>query len=1239
MNDIAAQTLDDFLVHVTDADITHTSYRVQISLDGGRHFEGKLNLQGLRAPAGGSSAALASYGLDLFGRLFAPPLDDVFFQALGAAQTQERGLRLRLWLDSSQTSLHEIPWELLHYDPSGGRARPMALATSDSITFSRYLAGTEKLREPISHRPLRLLLIVSAPADLGSAWPDLVPIDKQAELDALQEPLNQMRNTGQLVYTCLEHATEDNLHAALLEGYDVLLYFGHAMHHPRLGTRLVLEDSVLLAGQSSGNAVLYPGERLVYRLQQSQERPALFILVACNTAAQQTADQADEQVLTRAPTSLAARLVQQGGVPAVLAMQHLVDIQMARTFSHYLNDYLLQHGLIDKAVSDVRQMVYQADQMDWSTPVLYMRSSDGRLFAPDARLEYVEALLRHSSFERWRGPEFIRMETITMPPGQPWRLLQRRPQDAPLSSDALDSLRRALHLDDVATTPSTPSLVALLGSPRSGQTTTLQRLAWDLASEARQHPASEQVVAVFVPLAGYEQQSGSNRLEQHIMQAASELVPAMKDELQALFSQPSNPDQQPAQSARYAFLLDGLDVIPQSYRLLASNDIVAFSQRLYGQRVVVSCIEDYFPAMVFRQATLLVLQPLNERLILRYLRARAPEQSSRLCRRMVEDGLIEVATDPALLTLVYERLVSEQARHLTRNQLLRSILDEALSRVSTIYTHGDAARQSLYTLAWEFLWRNTILLPLHTVFEILADVRRGRDYSLEGLYHLFREAGLLAEVGQAQVRFVYPALQAYCAALALQQRPDFEARLREIIFMCGLSERVQWWQDTLIALAGMLDRPDPLTPLVETAIREDSGTYTLLIARLSRALSERARSHLTPQARLLLFDIGARHLRAEREPSAERRAQIATALGYLHHPKVVEELLRLLTQRVLVSPQGLRYERPPVRIAAARALRTLFTRAAEDQDSTLARDDVQHLDAALQQIDPPLRALFEAWNQGVSGTDNDERQLGRATLRAVVLTNSSKQSPLIYAVAAFALGDMALDEAEDAGLLFARLVRPRPASLDKDEWAETMWGAAGALTLFDAEYVADLISRFFHVQHRVPSESIQQLAYIAGRVRIDDEKVQRWLVDLLLHNPDLAIKARALQSLAWLGQALQSLDWLADLLYRAADDDSISQDSSLARDIVQAIASWDLQQLASLGTFAAPANEQEAAYLLNMRRIAIEAMALVGDQQTLTKVDTLVSGWPLELREAWHSSALVIRNRLRLEHQHTRNDL
>jgi hypothetical protein len=67
-------------------------------------------------------------------------------------------------------------------------------------------------------------------------------------------------------------------------------------------------------------------------------------------------------------------------VPAVVAMQFAITDDGARTFADELYGALAAGYPVDAAVTQGRRALAARDEVEWGTPVLFMRVSDGRLF-------------------------------------------------------------------------------------------------------------------------------------------------------------------------------------------------------------------------------------------------------------------------------------------------------------------------------------------------------------------------------------------------------------------------------------------------------------------------------------------------------------------------------------------------------------------------------------------------------------------------------------------------------------------------------------------------------------------------------------------------------------------------------------------------------------------------------------------------------------------------------------------
>ena len=104
-----------------------------------------------------------------------------------------------------------------------------------------------------------------------------------------------------------------------------------------------------------------------------------MFLAACESAKREYTNRPAEAA--NPFVGLASRLVQIG-IPAVIAMQDKVGVKSAQTLTRYFYHYLLQHGIVDKAMNQARGFL--VDTLDWSMSVLFMRLREGRLLERSA---------------------------------------------------------------------------------------------------------------------------------------------------------------------------------------------------------------------------------------------------------------------------------------------------------------------------------------------------------------------------------------------------------------------------------------------------------------------------------------------------------------------------------------------------------------------------------------------------------------------------------------------------------------------------------------------------------------------------------------------------------------------------------------------------------------------------------------------------------------------------------------
>lgn len=278
-------------------------------------------------------------------------------EATCAAQRERSRLRLRLHLAPGLPEwIPALYWELLT-DPE----RQLALSRSPDTAFSRYLEVRQEQGTPAGHRP-RLLCVVSAPSDLARFG--MATICREEVMRRLEDSFAALSDSVEVVVLD-PPVTLERLRARLMETADfqLLHFFGHGERR-RDGSALVLEDN--------GGRADFVEERLLAELFLGLHELRLITLIACHGGAPSSTD----------PFSgLAGRLVQRG-LPAVIAMRREVSVESAHIFTEHLYRHMAQTGRADAAANEARHQLYLAQPhgIDWSSPMLYSRLSDGRLW-------------------------------------------------------------------------------------------------------------------------------------------------------------------------------------------------------------------------------------------------------------------------------------------------------------------------------------------------------------------------------------------------------------------------------------------------------------------------------------------------------------------------------------------------------------------------------------------------------------------------------------------------------------------------------------------------------------------------------------------------------------------------------------------------------------------------------------------------------------------------------------------
>lgn len=298
------------------------------------------------------------FGDMLFRALFAGEVESLFRESLGRiAKCPGRGLRIRIEIDPGDPALarlYGLPWELLY------RARTEDfLGLSPTTPLVRYLAVPQP-PHPLRQAEIRVLVIASSPEKFQA-------LNLEEELRDLRKI---WRRSFRVRVTVLAKPDLESLHLALEKGrFHVLHFMGHGEFSPAEG------EGVLYLEAENGTPQPVSGRALAVELKNHPSL-RLVILNACETG------KAVSKSGGNAFAGVASALVL-GGIPAVVAMQASIPDSAALTFSRIFYQRLTAGEPVEAAVTEGRRAIYRLNEkaMDWATPLLFLRSPDGRLFA------------------------------------------------------------------------------------------------------------------------------------------------------------------------------------------------------------------------------------------------------------------------------------------------------------------------------------------------------------------------------------------------------------------------------------------------------------------------------------------------------------------------------------------------------------------------------------------------------------------------------------------------------------------------------------------------------------------------------------------------------------------------------------------------------------------------------------------------------------------------------------------
>jgi hypothetical protein len=348
------------------------AYRVLVQAPGGETVEGEFSnpfgeyeLDNFVLSAGvprrtargfrsSSMERAKDFGSRLHNALLQGEVRDLYLGARRSAEERHRGLRVTLCLTDAP-ELMEIPWEFLY-------ERPQFLAQSMFTPVVRSL-DLETIREAWQVRlPLRILGMVSSPAGFPS-------LDVEEEKQKVEESLGPLIEAGVVQVNWLPSATLAELDKAISapDEEHVLHYIGHGAYDQRS------QDGILVLEDPDGRPREVSGAE-VSTLLQDERSMRLVVLNACEGARGSHVD----------PFSGVASSIVECGIPAVIGMQFEITDEAAIAFSERLYRALAHGYPVDAALAQARKAIFAGgNDIEFGTPVLFLRSGDARLFHPE----------------------------------------------------------------------------------------------------------------------------------------------------------------------------------------------------------------------------------------------------------------------------------------------------------------------------------------------------------------------------------------------------------------------------------------------------------------------------------------------------------------------------------------------------------------------------------------------------------------------------------------------------------------------------------------------------------------------------------------------------------------------------------------------------------------------------------------------------------------------------------------
>ena len=297
------------------------------------------------------TGAARELGGKLFGAVFSGEMLNCFRRSQESAERRKQGMRLRLRLEDAP-AIADLPWEFLL-----DTERDHFPAQSHLTPLVRYIE-MPKIRPLSAKLPLRVLVAMANPGGTEE-------LDVEGEISRLGGALQPLIKAGKVQTKELRNASFPKLQRLLRnERFHVFHFIGHGEFDSNR------QEGMLLLEDERGREVKADAQRIGTLLRDHLSL-RLAVLNACEGARVSPEDTF---------SGVATTLIRQG-IPAVVAMQFEISDKAAVVFAEEFYTALTDGMPVDAALGEARKAIYfMPNDIEWGTPVLYMRSPDGVLF-------------------------------------------------------------------------------------------------------------------------------------------------------------------------------------------------------------------------------------------------------------------------------------------------------------------------------------------------------------------------------------------------------------------------------------------------------------------------------------------------------------------------------------------------------------------------------------------------------------------------------------------------------------------------------------------------------------------------------------------------------------------------------------------------------------------------------------------------------------------------------------------